>query len=83
MQVGRFFVNRVSSHKISKTVTFQGEEATADVTEVQIELIDESGQHGSARFSFHKSAEVEAAKLVAVEGGYITLSMDGPSTETV
>lgn len=69
-----FRVNRVSSHSVQVPVAYQDETIMGHIQELEIELVHEDGQHGSAVLRFRKAAEVTEAKSVFAAGGSVKLT---------
>lgn len=65
-------VNRVSTHHVERKVTHEGADAVAMMPELQVELHDETGHHGSLTLHFFAQARIEEAKTVFVPGGMVT-----------
>lgn len=67
-------VNRVSTHSVERHVTHEGEAAVAMVPELQVELHDETGRHGSLTLHFFAQARMTEAKEIFVAGEMVTAS---------
>lgn len=75
MDIGTYFVHRLSSHKVPRPVEMEGETVTADVHMIEMELVDQSAGHGTITLRFFKKADQDTIAQEAAEGDFITLSM--------
>lgn len=68
-------VNRVSTHSVERAVTYKGQHAMAMVPEMQVEMHDETGTHGS--FTLHLTTVDEIAEAKALFTGceFVTVSV--------
>lgn len=76
MDIGKFTVHRVSAHKQPRVVTVDGEEMTADVNMMEVELISTDGSHGTLSLRFYKTADRDVANDVFLEGGTVAFSVE-------
>jgi hypothetical protein len=63
-----YLVNRVSTHKAQRDITVEGELTRQEVDQVEVELIDEAGAHGSSTLRFSKPSEMDWARRTFVQG---------------
>ena len=78
-------VHRVSTHHVERTVVHEGDEATAMVAELEVELLDHADLgHGSLCLHFRSKAKIAEAKETFIQGEQVTLTFMGkPQLETV
>jgi hypothetical protein len=69
-----FRVNRVSAHSVQVPLTYNDEPIMGHIQELEVELVPEEGQHGSATLRFRKAGEVEEARSVFAAGGTVKVS---------
>jgi hypothetical protein len=67
-------VNRVSTHSAEVAVTHKGEHAMAMMPELQVELHDDEGGHGSFTLHFLQQSEIAEANSVFVSGDQVTFT---------
>nr|WP_294550014.1 hypothetical protein [uncultured Rhodopila sp.] len=72
-----YFVNRVSVHKQPMDIVVAGEPSRQAVDQVEVELVDPTGQHGTITRRYHKPSEIAWAKVAFVQGATVTLD-DSP-----
>lgn len=69
-------VNRVSHHKVEDVVMLKGEEVTAEVTQIEVEMHDEAGIHGSATLRYRGKKDISEAKDTFKEGELVTVTFE-------
>lgn len=67
-------INRASTHPVEVMVEHQGETAKAVMPELEVEMYDETGQHGTCTLHFRKQSEIAAAREVFVQGNEVTMT---------
>jgi hypothetical protein len=67
-------VNRVSDHYVQRPVTYDGEEALAQVMELQVELHDETSRHGSMTLHFFSKDHKDQARDLFQPGSLVTVT---------
>jgi hypothetical protein len=75
MQIS-MLINSVTTPKYPTKVTLQnGSEVMADVAIVEVELVDETGQHGSRTMRFFTPEEKEFALAKYTQGEMISVEL--------
>jgi hypothetical protein len=72
-----YYVNRVSTHKVPMDIVVAGEPTRQPVDQLEVELVDETGQHGTITRRYHKPSEIAWAMEAFKQGATVTLD-DGP-----
>lgn len=75
-----YLVNRVSTHKVPADIVVAGEPARQAIDQLEIELVDPAGQHGTITRRYHRPSEIAWAREAFAEGATVTLD-DAPIAE--
>lgn len=73
----KYLVNRVSIHRVAKDIVIDGEPSKQPIDQVEVELVDETGQHGSITRRYHRPSEIAWAMAAFKEGEMVTID-DSP-----
>lgn len=68
-----YVVNRASAHPREVDVTYNGQAARAMMTELEVEMYDPEGKHGTITMRFSAAEMAEAKAFVA--GATVTVSL--------
>lgn len=74
-------IHRASKHPVDVKAVFEGAEVSATITEMQVEMVDDSGQHGTLTLHFRVPSEVAEAEALFVEGESVTLEAARAASE--
>jgi hypothetical protein len=70
-----YIVNRVSPHPRDVSVEYKGEQAKMTMVELEVEMYDPTGVHGTILMKFSGTTEVAAAAKF-VGGATVTVPLD-------
>jgi hypothetical protein len=67
-------VHGISTHPVEVPVQYNGEEASAMLPQLVVELADYTGLHGALALRFRSQSDIKAAKDLFVRGSTVTLT---------
>lgn len=70
-----YVVNRASHHPRAVEVDYKGEKARMTMSELEVEMHDPTGVHGTITMHFSGTSELAAAAKF-VDGGTVTVDLD-------
>jgi hypothetical protein len=70
-----YYVHSVSTHPVNVTVHYEGQEITAPIPQLEVELTHLHGKSGSLLLHFRTAAEIAEAKELFTQGGTVMLSV--------
>lgn len=68
-------VNRVSPSTVPATVEINGEATEVTVPQTEVELVDQTGQHGSLILRFRSKSDRDMAKEKFVQGETVEITV--------
>jgi len=73
--MAQFLVNRVSINPAPISVEYQGQMIPAIVDQLEVELVDETGLHGSICLRYRTNDEKDAARAKYVPGTLVDIAI--------
>lgn len=67
-------VHRASTHPAEVPVQYNGETVRAIMPELEVELCDDSGMHGTTTLHFRAQAEIAEARALFTQGSQVMMT---------